>query len=104
MVEIINSLESSAETVVYALGETKVCVELDNHLSWSTIDHPPVLEKSGAKQCINIVGSTCVLSGSHTVNDVYPYPAKKSITSMEVKSHLEYLIEINEGKNVCSIS
>lgn len=34
----------------------------------------------------------------HTVNDVYS--AKKSITSKEIISHLEHLIEINSGKKV----
>ena len=98
MPEVLDSLESSPDTIVYALDETKVCVESDNRLSWSPIGAPPVLEKNGSRKGINIIGSTCILSASHTVNDVYS--TKKSITSKEIKTHLEYLIEINPGKEV----
>lgn len=31
--------------VVYALDETSVSVEFDNHVSWSTVWQPPILEK-----------------------------------------------------------
>lgn len=80
------------------MDETKVCVESDNRSSWSPVGSPPVLEKNGSHKGINIIGSTCILSASHTVNDVYS--SKKSITSREIKTHLEYLIEINPGKKV----
>lgn len=98
MLEILDTLESSSDTVVYALDETKVCIESDNRSSWSPVGVPPVLEKNGSRKGINIIGSTCILSRSHTVNDVYS--SNKSITSMEIKSHLEYLLEINSGKKI----
>lgn len=98
MLETLDSLESSPDTVVYALDETGVRVESDNRSSWSPIGIPPVLEKNGSHKGINIVGSTCILSSSHTVNDVYY--SKKSLTSKEIISHLKYLIEINQGKKV----
>ena len=84
--------------VVYALDETGICVESDNHSSWSPVGAPPILEKNGSHKGINIVGSTCILNNFHTVNDVYS--SEKSITSAEIKSHLEYLIEINPSKKV----
>ncbi len=96
--ETLNTLESSSDSVVYALDETSVCVESDNHSSWSPVGVPPILEKNGSHDGINIVGSTCILNDFHTINDVYS--RKKSITSEEIKFHLERLIEINPGKKV----
>lgn len=80
------------------MDETSVCIELDNRSSWSPVDAPTVLEKNGSHEGINVIGSTCILNDHHTVNDVYS--AKKSITSKEVISHLEHLIEINPLKKV----
>ena len=84
--------------VVYALDETGICVESDNLSSWSPVGYPPMLEKNGSHKGINVVGSTCILNNFHTVNDVYP--SEKSITTEEIKSHLEYLLEINPNKKV----
>lgn len=94
----IDSLEFSSDTTVYALDETKICVESDNRSSWSPVGHPPILEKNGSHDGINMIGSTCILNDFHTVNDVYS--SGKSITSEEVVSHLEHLININPGKKV----
>ncbi|WP_432409675.1 transposase [Wukongibacter sp. M2B1] len=47
---------------------------------------------------MNIVGSTCIFNNHHTVNDVYS--SDKSITSQEIKIHLEYLLQINPDKKV----
>lgn len=84
--------------MVYALDETGICVESDNHASWSPVGAPPILEKNASHEGINIVGSTCILNNYHSVNDIYP--SNKSITSEEIKSHFEYLLEINCGKKV----
>lgn len=80
------------------MDETSVCVESDNHFSWSPIGSPPILEKNGSHKGINIVGSTCILNDFHTVNDVYS--SDESITSEKIISHLEYLIELNPCKKV----
>lgn len=96
--EVLDSLESSSDTAVYALDEAKVSVESDNHSSWSPIGAPPILEKNGSHAGINLIGSTCILNDFHTVNDVYSN--KKTIKSVEVINHLEYLIQINPGKKV----
>lgn len=96
--EVLDTLESSPDAVVYALDETGICVESDNHASWSPVGAPPILEKNASHEGINIVGSTCILNDFHSINDVYPL--NKSITSEEVKFHLEYLLEINSNKKV----
>lgn len=96
--EVLDILESSSDTVVYALDETGIRVESDNRSSWSPVGAPPVLEKNASHEGINVIGSTCILNNFHCVNDVYS--SNKSITSEEVKSHLEYLLEINPGKKI----
>lgn len=96
--EVLDTLESSSDTVVYALDETGIRVESDNRSSWSPVGEPPVLEKNASHKGINVIGSTCILNNFHCVNDVYS--SNKSITSEEVKSHLEYLMKINPGKKV----
>jgi transposase len=98
MLQVIDCLESSLDNVVYALDETGVRIESDNHSSWSPVGIPPVLEKNGSRKGINIIGSTSILNNFHTVNDVYS--SRHSITSKEVITHLKYLIEINRGKKV----
>lgn len=98
MSQVLDCLESSPDNVVYALDETGVCIESDNHSSWSPIGIPPVLEKNGSHKHINIIGSTSILNNFHTVSDIYS--AKRSLTSNEVIIHLKYLIEINQGKKV----
>lgn len=98
MSEVLDCLESSPDNVVYALDETGVHIESDNRSSWSPVGTSPVLEKNGSRKGINIIGSTSILNNFHIVNDVYS--SRHSITSREVISHLEYLIEINQGKKV----
>lgn len=98
MAQTLDTLESSSEITVYALDETSVRVESENRSCWSTVGVPPILEKNGSHKGISIVGSTCILNKFHTINDVYP--SGHSITSKEIKSHLEHLIEMNNGKKV----
>lgn len=95
---LLNSLESSTDTIVYALDETGVNIESDNHSSWSPVGNPPILEKNGSHQGVNIIGSTAILNNFHVVNDVYPSP--HTITSKEVRTHIEHLLEINKNKKV----
>lgn len=83
MLEILPILESSSNTVVYALDETGVSVELDNHLSLSPIVQPSILEKNARHEGVNIIGSIAILNGYHVVNDVYS--SNKSTTSDKMK-------------------
>lgn len=98
MLNLIPILESSSDTIVYALDETGVSVESDNHSSWSPVGHPPVLEKNARHEGVNIIGSTAILNRYHVINDTYP--SSRSITSKEVKVHIQHLLDINEGKKV----
>lgn len=98
MLEILPILESSSNNIVYALDETGISVESDNLLSWSPVGYPPILEKNARHEGVNIIGSTAILNGYHVINDIYP--SNKSITSDEVKTHIEHILEINEGKKV----
>lgn len=98
MLETIDTLESSSDTVGYALDETSIRMESNNRASWSEVGAPPILEKNGSHKGINIVGSTCIFNNHHTINDIYP--SDKSITSEEIKTHIEYLLEINPHKKV----
>lgn len=96
--ETLDTLESSSNVVVYALDETSVNVESNNRSLWSKVGEPPILEKNGLHKGINIIGSTSILNEFHTVNDIYS--SQHSITSKEIKSHIEYLLEINDDKKV----
>lgn len=98
MLSLLPILESSSNIVTYALDETGVSIESDNHTSWSVIGHPPILEKNCMHKGLNIVGSTAVLNNHHIVNDIYP--STKSITSKEIKVHMQHLLDINEDKKV----
>ena len=48
MPELLSSLESSSDTIIYALDEIGVSIESDNHLCWSLVGKPPILEKNGS--------------------------------------------------------
>ncbi|WP_432402135.1 IS630 family transposase [Wukongibacter sp. M2B1] len=98
MLETIDTLEHSSDTAIYALDETSIRMESNNRASWSEVGAAPLLEKNGSHKGINIVGSTCIFNNHHTVNDVYS--SDKSITSQEIKIHLEYLLQINPDKKV----
>ena len=96
--DLLYTLESSSDVVVYALDETSVSIESNNRSSWSPVGHPPILEKNASHEGINIVGSTSILNNFHTVNDIYS--SQQSITSKEIKTHIEYLIDLNPNKKV----
>ena len=98
MPELLDTLESSPDTIVYALDETGISIESDNYLSWSPVGNPPILEKNASHEGVNIVGSTSILNNFHSVNDVYS--SQESITSKKIKSHIEYLMELNPDKKI----
>jgi transposase len=101
MSELLDSLESSSDTVVYAMDESGITTESDNRYSWSPVGAPPILEKNGSHEGINLVGSTCILNNFHTVTDVYS--KNETITSAKIIIHFDYLIELNPGKTVVVI-
>ncbi|NEU06679.1 transposase, partial [Clostridium senegalense] len=91
----LSILESSSDVTVYALDETSVSV---NYYSWSTVGHPPILEKNGSHKGLRLVGSTSILNNMHTVVDIYS--SQDSITSESIQSHMLHLMRINPGKKV----
>lgn len=98
MLNLLPILESSSDTIVYALDETGISVESDNHSSWSLVGHPPILEKNARHEGVNIIGSAAILNRYHIITDTYP--SSTSIKSGEVKAHIQYLLDINEEKKV----
>ena len=95
--EELDILESSEDKVVYALDETGVGVESENYRCWSEVGVPPILEKNGSHEKVNLIGSTTILNEYHTVIDVYE---NQTINSDKIINHLSYLIELNPNKHV----
>lgn len=98
MSEMLGTLESSSDTVMYAMDETSFSVESNNRYSWSPVGHPPVLEKNGSHAGLNAIGATELIKNFDSVIDVYS--GDRSLTSIEVGAFLEYLLEINPGYKV----
>lgn len=98
MSKILPSLESSNDTVLYAMDETFISVESNNRRSWSPLGHPPILEKNGLHGGLCAIGATEILKKFDCVVDVYT--SKKALTSDDVRIFIERLLEINTGKKV----
>lgn len=98
MPQVLDSLEASSDTVLYALDETSVSTEPVNRYSWSEVGHPPVLEHNGSHEGVHLIGATEVLKNFDTVVDAYP--GDRSITGAEIQTFLERLLEINPGKKI----
>lgn len=98
MSEIIATIESSDDCVLYAQDETYIRTESTNRQIWSPVGLSPILEQNASHKGINAIGATEVLKNFDTVIDIYP--SQKSITSVEIKAFLEHLLEINPGKKV----
>lgn len=93
MLNLLPILESSSDTIVYALDEIGISVELDNYSSWSPVGHHPIIEKNARHEGINIIGSTAILNRYYIIIDTYP--SSTSIKSKEVKTYIQYLLDIN---------
>lgn len=98
MSEIIETIESSDDSVLYAQDETYIRTESTNRRIWSPIGISPILECNATHKGINAIGATEILKNFDTVIDIYH--SQKSITSVEIKAFLEHLLEINPGKKV----
>lgn len=94
----LDALESDDNCVLYALDETSIRVEPDNRRLWSPIGVSPILEHNASHKGVNAIGATEILKNFDTIIDLYP--SEKSITSVEIKTFLEHLVEINPGKKV----
>lgn len=98
MSEIIETIESSDDCILYAQDETYIRTESNNRRIWSPIGVSPVLERNATHNGINAIGATEILKNFDTVIDIYH--SQKSITSVEIKAFLEHLLKINPGKKI----
>ncbi|MCT4564037.1 MAG: transposase [Maledivibacter sp.] len=98
MSEILETVESSDDCILYPQDETYIRTESNNRRIWSPIGVSPILERNATHNGINAIGATEVLKNFDTVIDIYH--SQKSITSVEIKAFLEHLLEINPGKKV----
>jgi hypothetical protein len=67
MPQVLDSLEASSDTVLYALDETSISAESSNRRSWSEVGKPPVLERNGSHEGVNLIGATEILKNFDTV-------------------------------------
>lgn len=98
MEKLLDTVENSSKTVLYALDETYIRVESNNYRSWSPLGEAPVLEKNGCHKGLGIIGATEISNKFDTIADVYSN--KHYLSSIEVQEFLAHLLEINKGKKV----
>jgi transposase len=96
--DLLNTVENSSNTVLYALDETYVRQEPTNYRSWSPVGQPPVIERNGSHAGLNLVGATEISKNFDSIADVYSN--KRTITSNEIQIFLTRLIEMNKGKKI----
>lgn len=95
---LVTTVENSSKSVVYALDETSIRIESNNHMSWSLVGKPPIVEKNGSRKGINIIGATEITKNFDSHADIYSH--NQSITALEVEHFIERLLEINNDKKV----
>ncbi|WP_255547769.1 IS630 family transposase [Crassaminicella indica] len=98
MIDLVSTVENDSESVLYVMDETGLRTESDNRRSWSLVGVSPILESNGSHEGVNIIGATEITKNFDTVADIYS--AKQSITSEEIQSFMEYLLECNPSKKV----
>lgn len=95
---LVATVENSSKSVIYALDETSIKVESNNHMSWSLVGKPPIIERNGIRKGLNIIGATEITKNFDSHADVYSN--KQSITALEVEHFIEHLLQINSNKKV----
>lgn len=95
---LLPTVENSSDCVFYAMDETGLRTESDIRRTWSPVGISPILESNNSHEGLNLIGATEITKNFDTVIDAYS--AKQTITSEEVKTFLERLLNINEGKKV----
>lgn len=98
MMDITITVENDSKSVLYVMDETGLRTESDNRRSWSPIGVSPILESNGSHEGVNIIGATEITKNFDTVADIYS--AKQNITSTEIESFIENLLERNANKKV----
>lgn len=95
---LLDTVESSSDSVIYAMDEAYIQLESQNRRSWSVKGISPILEKNTPHTGVNIIGASKIHDSFETFADIYPFG--HSITNVEVRNFFDYLLKINEGKKV----
>lgn len=95
---LLDTVEDSSDSVIYAMDEAYVQLESQNRRSWSVKGVSPILEKNNPHTGVNIIGASKIHGSFETFADIYPFG--HSITNVEVRNFFDYILQINEGKKV----
>jgi transposase len=98
MINLLDTVEDSSDSVIYAIDETYIRLESQNRRSWSPKGESPILERNNPHIGVNVVGASKIHGSFETYADIYP--SSHSITNLEVRNFLDSLIEKNEGKRI----
>jgi transposase len=98
MTLLLNTVEDSCDSVVYAMDEAYIQLESQNRRSWSSKGVSPILEKNNPHTGVNIIGASRIHGSFETFADIYPFG--HSITNFEIRNFFDYLLQLNEGKKI----
>ena len=96
--DLLDFVENTSDTVLYVQDESKIRIESNNYRSWSPIGHPPVIERNGARQGVNIIGATEISKNYDSITNVYS--SEQNITSTEIIKFLDEVLAINKDRKV----
>lgn len=96
--DLLDFVENTSDTVLYVQDESKIRIESNNYRSWSPIGHPPIIERNGTRQGVNIIGATEICKNYDSIANVYS--SEQSITSTEIIKFLDEVLAINKDKKV----
>ncbi|WP_051115657.1 IS630 family transposase [Clostridium pasteurianum] len=91
-------IENTEDSVLYVEDETGIRIESVNRRSWSPVGQSPIVESNNTHAGFNIIGATEISKNYNTLINIYP--AKHSITSIEMLEFLKQLLEQNKGKKI----
>ena len=95
---LLDFVENTSDTALYVQDESKIRIESNNYRSWSPIGQPPIIERNGSRQGVNIIGATEISKNYDSVVNIYP--SEQNITSTEIIKFLDELLAINKAKKV----
>ncbi|UZW14825.1 transposase [Clostridium pasteurianum] len=96
--DLLPIIENTEDSVLYVEDETGIRIESVNRRSWSPVGQSPIVESNNTRVGFNIIGATEISKNYNTLINIYP--AKHSITSIEMLEFLKQLIEQNKGKKI----
>lgn len=95
---LLDTVEDSSDSVIYAMDEAYIQLESPNRRSWSVKGVSPILEKNNPHTGVNIIGASKIHGSFETFADIYPFG--HNITNAEIRNFFDYLLQVNEGKKV----